>query len=509
MEHVWKAFGLLQALRDVSLSAAPGEIHALVGENGAGKTTLMRILAGLEHADGGTVTVGGTQLPERHSAREALAAGVGLVPQHPEVVPGLTVLENLVLGAEPSRLGLLKREEARAKARAIAAKLGFDFDWDLPAQALSFGQRQRLDICRLLWRDLRVLALDEPTTVLGPQEVEGLFGGLRALAREGRTVLFVSHRLEEVCQVADRATVLRGGRVVGRLDREELSPALLARLMVGELPPPLLSTAPRAKGRVALKLEKVSTRALGRGERPLREVDLEVGEGEIVGVAGVDGNGQSELVEVVLGLRRCDGGSVELCGVPAAALSPVERRRLGLAVVPGDRMSAGVDLAAPLWENVSAGLVASGEGCRFGIVRKQPLRQRARQVLAEAGVQGDVNLRTGALSGGNIQRLVLGRELASAPRALVAAHPTRGVDVRGTAFIHAQLRQLSQRGCAVLLISASLDEISQLSDRVYVLHAGRVVGTFVPGQISGEAVGLMMSGAQVPAQATLVAGAEK
>ena len=495
LEHIWKAFGPLQVLSDASLSAEPGEIHAIVGENGAGKTTLVRILAGLERADEGSVEISGVALRPGHSPKEALDAGAGLVPQHCEVVPGLSVLENLVLGSEPSSAGLLRRDDARRRAEEIASRLGFRFDWNAPADALGLGQRQGLELVRLLWRDSSVLALDEPTTVLNPDEVKGLFDALRALAAEGRTVLFISHILEEVSEIADDATVLRGGRVVGRVPRREIDPRQLARLMVGEVESPHRGNAAPHTRPVALRLTNVSTRVLGSGDRPLRGVSLEVAGGEIVGIAGVEGNGQNELAEVMLGLRRCDAGSVELAGKAVAAHSPAERRVLGLASIPADRMEEGVNLLAPLWENVTAQFIAAGQASRFGIIRRRELRTRAKHVLDRAGVQGDIDLPARALSGGNIQRLIVARELAANPKVVVAAHPTRGVDVRGMAFIHQQLLDLRDAGCAVLLISAHLDELAQLADRIYVLQRGRIAGTYVPGEADAAQIGLLMSGA--------------
>jgi len=495
LEHIWKAFGPLQVLSDASLAAEPGEVHALVGENGAGKTTLMRILAGLERADAGSVEIAGAPMPPGHSPRAALDAGAGLVPQHCEVAPGLSVLENLILGTEPSRGGLVRRDDARRRAGELAARLGFRFDWDAPAEALSLGQRQGLELVRLLWRDSSVLILDEPTTVLNPNEVDDLFTALRALAAEGRTVIFISHILDEVREIADNVTVLRSGRIVGRVPRHEVDTRRLAHMMVGDVKSPEPGETALDRGPTVLRVRNVSAGVHGAGDHPLKDVSLDVAAGEIVGIAGVDGNGQDELAEVILGLRRVDAGSIEIAGENVTSLSPAERRARGLASIPADRMEEGVNLVAPLWENVTAPLVAAGRASRFGVIRRRELRSRAREILDRAGVKSDIDLPARALSGGNIQRLIVARELAANPKVVVAAHPTRGVDVRGTAFIHEQLLALRAAGCAVLLMSVHLDELAELADRVYVVQGGRIAGTYVPGQIAAAEIGLLMSGA--------------
>jgi general nucleoside transport system ATP-binding protein len=498
LTSIWKRFGNLQVLADVSFGGRGGQVHALVGENGAGKTTLMRILAGLESADAGTVEVGGVDLPPAHSPRDALAAGVGLVPQHCEVVPGLSVLENLALGAERSRLGVLAKEDVRVSAQEVAHRLGFALDWNAPAESLGLGQRQRLELVRILWRDSSVLVLDEPTTVLTAGEIDGLFTVLRALADEGRTVIFITHKLREVRQVADDVTVLRAGCVVGRVPRAQIDLRELAQMMVGDVVgAPRLGRADHT-GAARLSLRGVSTRRLAEGDRPLQGIDLEVRAGEIVGLAGVEGNGQSELCEAVLGLRPLAAGSIEIEGERADRLSVGSRRTRGLASIPADRIVEGVDREAPLWENVTATMIAGRGGGRFGLLNRRGLRARARRVLADVGVRGGIDLPARALSGGNIQRLVVGRELERAPAVLIAAHPTRGVDVRGIAFIHERLLALRRQGCAILVVSADLDELSQIADRVEVLYGGRIVGSYTPAQAEAADIGLMMSGARVP-----------
>ncbi len=480
------------------MAAAPGQVHALVGENGAGKTTLMKILAGLERADAGRIEVAGIRLPDTPSPREAQRAGVGLVPQHCEVVPGLSVLENLTLGWELSRRGVLRRGEIQARAEGIAERLGLQFRWDAAAETLGLGERQRLELLKVLWRDSSVVVFDEPTTVLTAAEVSGLFDVMRRLAGDGATVVFISHKLGEVREIADDVTVLRRGEVVARVPKAEIDERELARAMIGEVVNAPARASGAKTGGVALSLRGVCTAVAGVGERRLDAIDLELRSGEIVGMAGIDGNGQSELYEVILGLRAISAGSVQLDGEPIAGRSVAQRRAQGIGSIPPDRMQEGVDRLITLWENVGAARIAGGRATRWGVVRRRGLRESARQTLDRSGVRASMDQPAGSLSGGNIQRLVVGRELGEGPRVLVAAHPTRGVDVRGIAFIHEQLLKLRAEGCAILIMSADLDELARLADRVVVIAGGRTVGEYLPDEADAAKIGLLMSGAREP-----------
>lgn len=501
LTDISKRFGDLPALVDVSVAAGPGQVHALVGENGAGKTTLMRILAGLEHADFGRIEVAGTWLPEKATPRDAQRAGVGLVPQHCEVVPGLSVLENLALGWELSHRGILDRPGTKARAAEMAGRLGLKFRWDAPAETLGLGERQRLELLKVLWRDSSVVVFDEPTTVLTAGEISGLFDVMRRLASGGATVVFISHKLDEVKQIADDVTVLRRGEVVAKVPRAEIDERDLARAMVGEFVKAPERAAGARRGDIKLSLNGVCTRASGSGDRALQAIDLELRSGEIVGVAGIDGNGQTELYEVILGLRRISVGSIQLDGQPLAGRSVAQRRAKGIASIPPDRMHEGVNSLAALWENIAAPQIAGGGATRWGVVQRRLLKQFARKTLDHTAVQGSVDQAAGSLSGGNIQRLIVGRELGESPRVLVAAHPARGVDVRGIAFIHEQLMQLRANGCAILTVSADLDELARLADRVVVMAAGRIVGEYLPEEADAAEIGLLMSGVREPGAA--------
>lgn len=495
LRDVSKRFGDLQVLHGVDLTADSGQIHAVVGENGAGKTTLMRILAGLERADSGRITVGGTTLPRHHSPSQALAAGVGLVPQHCEVAPGLTVLESVSLGNEPRRWGLLyDAAGARAKVREISDRMGFSFSWDAPAASLGMAQRQRLELVRLLSREAKVLILDEPTTVLTAQEVESLFDALRRLAASGRTILFITHKLDEVRAIADDISVLRGGVVAGRLRGSTTDNATIARLMIGELSAPSVRASSGEPGETRLELHEVSVRSGGVGSHALHNLELSCRGGEIVGIAGVEGNGQQELVEVITGIRPVDSGTIQLHGRAVERASIGARRAAGLSVVPADRMHEGANLQAKVWETATATAPLTEHG-RFGLLRRRALRQKGADIAARVGVAAAPDLPTSALSGGNIQRLIVGRELDRDPSVVVLAHPTRGVDVRGIAFIHRQLFDLRAAGKAVLVLSADLDELTEICDRIHVLAAGRLSPDFRPGELDASQIGILMAGA--------------
>ena len=489
-----KSFGDFVALNGVSVGAESGRVHALIGENGAGKTTLMRILAGLEHADSGTVEVAGRRLSSNPAPHEAQAAGVGLVPQHCEVVPGLSVLENFALGWELSRRGVLRRSELNVRAQELSDRLGFSFRWDAPAETLGFGERQRLELLKVLWRAASVVVFDEPTTVLTANEVTDLLEVMRRLADDGATVVFISHKLEEVRRIADEVTVLRQGTVVATVPKAEIDERKLAEAMIGEiLEAPTRGTATQA-GDVRLGLSAVCTKAAGGGDRALREIDLELRAGEIVGVAGIDGNGQTELCEVIVGLRGLSSGRITLDGEPLMRRSVARRRADGVASIPPDRMREGVNRLATLWENIAAPGIAARRGTRLGVLRRRQMRAGASELLSGVGVRASIDQAAGSLSGGNMQRLIVGRELAESPKVLIAAHPTRGVDVRGISFIHERLLDLRANGCAVLLVSADLDELATLADRVVVIAEGRLVGDYRPQDADPTQVGLMMAG---------------
>ena len=494
LRGVTKRYGLLVANDAIDLTVARGEIHAVVGENGAGKTTLMRVLYGMVRPDAGTIELDGVTTEIANPAH-AIRLGIGMVHQRFELVEEFTALENLVLGAVPRRLGVVfDRARARADAERLAAQLGARLAWGRLVRDLGVGARQRLEIMRLLYHDADVLIFDEPTSVLTPQEADDLFAVLRRLAAGGRTILFISHKLREVFALADRVTVIRRGRVVWTGPVAGTDAGALAAQIVGERFE--ASPLPRAAepGEAALRAEDLAV-ADDLGAVALRGATFAVRAGEVVGVAGVEGSGQRELVEALVGLRRPLRGGIRLGHESVAGLGVRARRRRGLAYISADRDEEGACQPASLAENLVAGAHRRPPFGRGGLVRWDAVRRWAAGILARFDVRGGgPTTPARALSGGNLQRLVVGRELHQAPRVLVAAHPTRGVDVRGIAFIHAQLAAARDAGAAIVLVSEDLGELIQLADRLLVVFDGRVVAEVAARDATPERVGRLMTG---------------
>ena len=497
-----KSFGELRAVDRVSFALAAGEVLALVGENGAGKTTLLNLLLGFYRPDEGEIALDGA--PRRwRSPADAEARGLGMVHQHFTLVEPLTVAENVVLGREPRRFGLagpFDRRRAEREVAEVAEREGLPIDPRGRVAELSVASRQRVEILKVLWRGARVVAFDEPTGALGPAESEALCETVRRLARGGRAVLFVSHKLREVLAVASRVAVLRAGRLVATLDAKGAEPERIARLMVGDasapptgLPRPspggAASPPPRSRGvdEIVLRLSDAACRD-DRGAPALRGVSLALHTGEIVGVAGVDGNGQRELAEVLTGLRPLDAGRLEVEGVDLTFARARELRARGVAHVPEDRLRGGLFGALSVAENLALGSPG-------------PLRRRRLVAEAAAAIRAydirppEPGMRASALSGGNQQKLLLARELGRRPKLVVAVHPTRGLDLNAQALVRARLREAAAGGAAVLLVSFDLDELREIADRIVVLCAGRVTGEAAAREATDGRLGLLMSGA--------------
>ncbi len=490
-----KSFGAVAANAGVDLVVRPGTIHAVIGENGAGKSTAMKMLYGIYRPDAGEFLVDG-KVRVWATPSDAIAAGIGMVHQHFMLAGPYTALENVVVGAEGTgAFGRIDFASARARCEELARAHGLEVPLDSPVEELAVGVQQRLEILKALYRSARILILDEPTAVLTPQETAALFANLRKLRDEGKTILIITHKLKEVMAVADHVTCFRAGRVVGDRPVAGTSPGELADMMVGrkvnltvEAPP-----APRL-GEPALELREV--RAFeSRGAACLAGVSLSVRGGEVVGIAGIEGNGQSELLRFLLHPTECDAsGDYRCLGKDASRLSAREIRALGVGLVPEDRHREGLLLERPVEENFLLGL--QRRFSRGGLVARAELRAAATRAIEEYDVRPpSLTVAVAGLSGGNQQKLIIARELEPKPRLLIAAQPTRGVDVGAIEFIHRRLLDARAAGAAVLLVSSELDEILALSDRIAVIYAGKIVAELARGEATEQRLGLLMGGA--------------
>ena len=491
LHGITKRFPGVVANHDVEITVRRGTVHAIVGENGAGKSTLMKILYGVQRPDEGTIAVNGQQV-DLHSPTDAIKAGIGMVFQHFMLADNLTVLENVVLGAEKLHGiggGARKEIERISQAYGLGVRPG-----DLVAD-LGVGARQRVEILKVLYRGAKILILDEPTAVLVPQEVDELFDNLAELKAEGLTVLFISHKLDEVLKVADDITVIRRGTTVQTVDPKSVTARQLAELMVGsELPTPQTEES-TVTDAVALEIRDVTLSA-GAGPKVLDDIDLTIHAGEVVGIAGVEGNGQAELVEVVMGMRDADAGRIRFGDVDITDWHTREIREAGIGYIPEDRHRHALLLDAPLWENRILGHQTEEPNINGFLIDAKDAKDDTQRIVEQYDVRTpSIHVTAGSLSGGNQQKLIIGREMSHAPKVLVAAHPTRGVDVGAQSAIWDHIREARREGLGVLLISADLDELIGLSDTIRVILRGRLSGEFDPDSVTAEQLGAAMTGA--------------
>ena len=493
MRGITKRFPGVLANDHVDFDLQRGEVHALLGENGAGKSTLMSILYGLYHPDEGQIFLNGKEV-SIDSPRAAIDLGIGMVHQHFMLIPVMTVTENIVLGIEPHHVGVfLDQAAARERVLELSKSFGLSVDPDARIDKITVGQQQRVEIIKALYRKAEILILDEPTAVLTPQEATELFGILETLKREGLPIIFISHKLNEVLEIADRITVLRRGKLIETLPAAGTTEQELARRMVGREVLLRVEKTPATPGETILEVEDLH--ALDdRGLEAVRGVSFAVHAGEIVGLAGVDGNGQTQLIEALTGLRGATSGRVEIAGRDLTGSSTHRILDAGVGHIPEDRQKRGLVLEFSLAENFALHDFDQPPNSRFGWLRPGRLLARAVKLVKEFDVRGGgPRTPAGSLSGGNQQKVVVAREVDGDPRVLIAAQPTRGLDVGAIEFVHRRLVEERDEGRAVLLVSLELDEILSLSDRILVMYEGRIVGEYTP-DISEEELGFAMLG---------------
>ena len=489
---ITKRFPGIVANDHVDFELAKGEVHALLGENGAGKSTLMNILYGLYHPDEGEIRLDGKRI-RIDSPRDAIDRGIGMVHQHFMLIPVMTVAENIVLATEPTKGPFLDLASAEKRVRELSSQYGLTVRPEAKVASISVGMQQRAEILKALYRGAEILILDEPTAVLTPQEASELFTIIRSLQEGGKSIIFISHKLNEVLEIADRITVLRQGKKVDTVPREGATREGLARLMVGREVVLSVEKPPAEPGETLLEVEDLVV-VDERGLEAVRGVSFEVKAGEIVGIAGVDGNGQSELIDALTGLRSPAGGKITAAGEDLTSASAREALDAGVGHIPEDRQVRGLVLDFTLAENLALHDYAKEPNSRWGWLYPGRLIERAARLLKEFDVRGGrPQTLAGALSGGNQQKVVIAREVSRDPRILVAAQPTRGLDVGAIEFVHRRLVKERDEGRAILLVSFELEEILSLSDRILVVYEGMIVGEYEPG-VSEEELGIAMTG---------------
>ncbi len=498
LEGITKEFGPLKALDDVSLTLRFGEIHALVGENGAGKSTLMNVLYGILQPTSGRILFGGEDVTPHWMTRKAIAHQVGMVHQHFSLVMEHSVLDNVIMPTFRWTDLAPKWNDCRKALGELTERFGFDLSPDKLVEKLSVGQRQQVEILKMLYQGARILILDEPTAVLTPQQSERLLAMLVQLRDQGYAVVIITHKLEHALELADHITVLRGGRHIATVAKGESSVAEIARMMVSQEVKAAHRPSAAALGKVVLGMRDVSLNPAGV---PLLDgIDLEVREGEILGVAGVAGNGQSELADVIIGLRQVTSGTIGIYGKELGNSSVEQRRRGGIAIIPEDRHTHAVVGEMDIASNFILGREGAPQFSQRGVLNRKAIAEFAQRCLGEFDVRArSVTTKIEHLSGGNQQKVVIGRELSAAPRLIIAHEPSRGLDFAATAYIRRRLVEAAEAGAGVLLISSDLDELMELSTSVVVLYSGRIVGKVNAGAYDPEHFGLLMAGAHVAA----------
>ena len=497
MVNITKRFPGIIANDNVTLQLKKGEIHALLGENGAGKSTLMSVLFGLYQAEEGVIKKDGVEV-KINNPNDANALGIGMVHQHFKLVECFSVLDNIILGDEDTKHGILQRARAREKVMALSEKYGLRVDPDALIEDISVGMQQRTEILKMLYRDNEILIFDEPTAVLTPQEIDELMEIMRSFTKEGKSILFITHKLNEIMAVADRCTVLRKGKCIGTVNIQDTTKEELSQMMVGRPVSFAVEKQQAAPGQVVLDVKGVTVPSRLHKNNAVKNVSLQVRQGEIVCLAGIEGNGQTEFVSALTGLEKFSAGHISLCGHEITAAPIRERSKLGMSHIPEDRHKYGLILDYTLEENLVLQRYWQPEFQKHGFLRKGMIRQYAEKLIRQYDIrsgQGPVTIAR-SMSGGNQQKAIIAREVDKGPELLVAVQPTRGLDVGAIEYIHKQLIAQRDAGKAILLVSLELDEVMNVSDRILVMYEGEIVGEFDPKTTSVNELGLYMAGAK-------------
>ena len=498
MLHITKKFPGIIANDDITLQLRRGEIHALLGENGAGKSTLMSVLFGLYQPEAGSIRKDGKPVSIK-DPNDANALGIGMVHQHFKLVECFTVLDNIIMGVEPTKLGFLQKEAARKKVMALSEKYGLYVDPDARIEDITVGMQQRTEILKMLYRDNEILIFDEPTAVLTPQEIEELMDIMRSLKAEGKSILFISHKLKEIMAVADRCTVLRKGKYIGTVETKDTTAEELSRMMVGRNVSFHVEKSPAHPGEESLRLENVSVASKVHKNNAVCNVSFSARRGEILCIAGIDGNGQTELVYGITGLEPLASGKITLCGKDITKASIRKRNTSGMSHIPEDRHKHGLVLEYSLEDNLVLQRYFEPDFTdKAGFLKRKDIRSYAEKLIDQYDIrsgQGPVTT-VRSMSGGNQQKAIVAREIDRDPELLVAVQPTRGLDVGAIEYIHKQLVRERDAGKAVLLVSLELDEVMDVSDRILVMYEGEIVGELDPKKTTVEELGLYMAGAK-------------
>ncbi|OUO40024.1 ABC transporter ATP-binding protein [Flavonifractor sp. An306] len=496
MLHITKEFPGIIANDDITLQLRRGEIHALLGENGAGKSTLMSVLFGLYQPEAGEIRKNG-EVVRINNPNDATALGIGMVHQHFKLVDVFTVLENIVLGAETTKLGFLQKKEARKKVEALSERYGLKVDLDAKVEDITVGMQQRVEILKMLYRDNEILIFDEPTAVLTPQEIDELMATMKEFAKEGKSILFISHKLNEIMSVADRVTVLRKGKYIGTVDTKDTDKQSLSNMMVGRPVQLQVEKVPAKPGEAVLEVEHLSIPSKSHKRDAVHDVTFTARAGEIVCIAGIDGNGQSELVYGLAGLEKSSSGKVTLCGHDISHAS-IRQRGSDMSHIPEDRHKHGLVLDFTLEQNMVLQRFREPQFQHMGFIKQGAVREYAERLIGQYDVrsgQGPVTIAR-SMSGGNQQKAIIARELDRDKPLIVAVQPTRGLDVGAIEYIHKQLVAERDKGRAILLVSLELDEVMSLSDRILVMYEGEIVGELDPTTTTVQELGLYMAGAK-------------